>query len=141
MRNDFSLKLQVYLPPPPLSDISLIVVTETSSSSWNHLSLPQTSLPPFFWWWWWSYMMLFAYEKIIAHKYILDIHTRAFYLLHFEQLFAGHPPITTFSVFLDFIYTMLILLSVIRINVKTHSISKCTLLMPWLRNNGHLLIV
>lgn len=32
------------------------------------ISLP----PPFFWWWWWSYMMLFAYEKIIAHKYTLS---------------------------------------------------------------------
>lgn len=48
----------------PLSDISLIVVTEMSSSSWNHLYLPYT--PPFFWWWWWSYLMLFACEKVIV---------------------------------------------------------------------------
>lgn len=77
--------------------------------------------------------MLFACEKIVAHSMHFVFHTQAFWVS-----LCRIPPITICLVFLDLIYKMLIVLSVIRTNnlhARTH-----TYTMPSLRNTGHLLI-
>lgn len=99
--------------PSSPSDISLIVVTEISSSSWNHLYLPYT--PPFFWWWWWSYMMLFAYERLLSTS-LHWVFTWAFYYCILNKFLQD--TLLLHAVFLDFIYKMLIVCSVIRTNIN-----------------------
>lgn len=104
-----------------------------SSNSWNCLYLPLAP-SPFFWWWWWSYMMLFACEKIVAHSMRFVVHIWAFWV-SLCRIPSYYNPITICLVFLDLIYKMLIVLSVIGTNKHAH-----THKMPSLRSTGYLLI-
>lgn len=90
-----------------------------SSNSWNCLYLPLAP-SPFFWWWWWSYMMLFACEKIVAHSMRFVVHIWAFWV-SLCRIPSYYNPITICLVFLDLIYKMLIVLSIIGTNKHAHT--------------------